>query len=222
MKKVKRINRKVFNIILICIFGIILGHRMISDIPAGVVKANQTTNDGKTENLFTLDEISQSFKANDDYLSSIKITISTELTNNSSAMDFILKDENGDTVIDKEVDTSEFKNDRVYSFDFEPQKDSKDKKYTACFIPKDVTDGDKAYFYLSKADVYNDGSLSVNDKDTKSDLVFSTTYHKGKVLNIRDSLKRVPVNGKIFVGISFVLFVILITFLYRTLDNFDK
>lgn len=215
-------NKKIFNAMLVAIFCFLLVYRLVDAIPTKISRQMQNLQEQKSVNLFEQNEISQSFKAVSSYLSSINVTVGVGNVQYDDKVDFVLKDEDDNIITEQQIDVTDFKNGSAYSFEFDPQRDSEGKTYTAYFKGSNSEGESNVYFYISKADSYNEGTLLVNNKDVKKDLTFSSTYNGGKIANVKDSLKKLPVNGKMFMVISLVMAISVILFVYETLNKYDK
>lgn len=132
-----------------------------SEKPAGFINSNSS--------------VKQSFVAEENKLSDIRILLATYARVNTCEITFELFDQDNNLIASQKVDGSKLKDNSYFDFRFDPISDSKGKTYYLK-IKSDGTEENSITAWMSNEDAYADGKFYINDQESTGDLCFTLYY----------------------------------------------
>jgi len=132
-----------------------------SEKPAGFINSNSS--------------VKQSFVAEENKLSDIRILLATYARVNTCEITFELFDQDNNLIASQKVDGSKLKDNSYFDFRFDPISDSKGKTYFFK-IWSDGTEENSITAWMSNEDAYADGKFYINDQESTGDLCFTLYY----------------------------------------------
>mgnify|MGYP001082971056 CR=1 FL=1 len=177
---------------------------------------NQTKNDIPAGEIYGDIKIGQTFIAEYDNLTGIKVLLATYDRKNIGNFIFHLKS-NIQSKEDEFIyhgDLNKVKDNKYFNFNFPAIRNSKGKKYYFYLESPHAQFGNAITIWSNTLDSYKDGEKIVNGVVSEGDLVFLTTYDSGVINNFSIFLDKItknkpfPLEKKLFYIILISLFIL--------------
>lgn len=121
-------------------------------------------------------QVSQTFFANHDGLSSVAVLVGTYMRKNNVQLALTLTDQAGNVLRSKTFSLLNQADNSYLKFSFDPILNSKGETMTISVKSPDSKAGNAVTLWSTGSNVYPQGELRVNDKYLPSDLVLSVKY----------------------------------------------
>ena len=128
-----------------------------------------------TDELFSGDEIRQSFISNDDEIAAVSVKVATYRRINSCDVRLRVFGEDGVLLGETSVDCSDAADNRFFKLEFENSIENVGGKKLELSFTSDGTAGNAISFWTTGTDYYTDGELRINEKRADVDIAFMTS-----------------------------------------------
>jgi hypothetical protein len=118
----------------------------------------------------------QSFEAEHDKLRVVAILLATYGRHNTSHVKISLLNDRGQELASQVVDAKKLEDSNFYNFSFPVIEDSANKTYKVEITSVDGSPGNAITAWMSKTNLYPDGTLTVNNVQEPGDLMFKLYY----------------------------------------------
>lgn len=157
LRKLIKINPEFFGVR----YGLVIDK---PEIPVGEISAGNV--------------VEQTFISEKGKLRSVSILMATYMRKNSSDLKFSLLDENRREVFHKMVDAGMLEDNKLYDFTFPAVANSGAKKFSVEITAITGSPGNAVTAWMSKSDIYPNGTLTINGKSVDGDLSMRLLYER--------------------------------------------
>jgi hypothetical protein len=211
----------MWNLIIIVIALVVIPYKVLQLFPTQLTIEDQVKQEEKLGNNLINKDVTQEVVADDNFLTSIYLYVATTMKDTTSEIELIVKDDREEVISKQVIYGGQIKDNSILTASFEPQVDSKGRKYTIYFKIPQAEENDGIIFWTSKDNLYQPGQLKIDNNSIEKDLTFRTTYKKGKYLNIIESFSKLPINSFLFISIITVFFILLMIFVFKSLNRYN-